>query len=210
LTAKANDRLAAVDWGVAARPLPGAAVSGDLHMVKPFNGGMLVAVVDGLGKETQAATAARTATTILGKYASQPLASLVERCHRSLMMTRGAVMSLASLDLRAGAMNWLGVGNVEGILVRGDPGEIPSVERLSLHGGVVGYQLPRLRSRRLSLRAGDVLAFATDGVSCDFMGMLRDHADAPAGETARRILARHFRGNDDGLVLVLRYLGGQS
>jgi hypothetical protein len=37
-----------VEWGVAARPLSGAVVSGDLYLVKSFLGGVLVAVVDGL------------------------------------------------------------------------------------------------------------------------------------------------------------------
>jgi len=115
-------------------------------------------------------------------------------------------MTLVSLDLRNGSMTWLGVGNVEGILVRGNPGEIPSVERLPLHGGVVGYQLPKLRPRKLTLHPGDLLVLATDGIRADFIDELREHADATADETARRILARHFRGNDDGLVLVSRYL----
>lgn len=185
-------------------------MSGDDYVVKPFDGGMLAAVVDGLGHGSQAAMAARTATTLLAKYAAQPVVSLVERCHRSLMMARGAVMTVVSFDLRGGFMNWLGVGNVEGLLLRGNPGAIPSMERLQLHGGVVGYQLPKLKAHRVSLHDGDMLAMATDGISGGFEAELREGADAPAGETAKRILSRHFRGNDDGLVFVLRYLGGQS
>jgi negative regulator of sigma-B (phosphoserine phosphatase) len=207
LAIKTNNRPAAVDWGVAARPLPGAAVSGDLHLVKPFPGGILAAVIDGLGQGTQAALAARTAAAILAKYASHPVASLVKRCHGSLMMTRGAVMTLVSLDLRARSVSWLGVGNVEGVLLRGDAAAIPASEHLRLHGGLVGYQLPKLEPRRLPLRAGDLLALATDGISGDFTSILRRHEHEPPAELAERILESHFKGNDDALVLVLRYLG---
>ncbi|MDB6020312.1 MAG: hypothetical protein JWQ04_169 [Pedosphaera sp.] len=202
-----HNRRAAVDWGVAARPLPGAAVSGDMQVVKAFCGGILAAVVDGLGQGMQAAQAARTAAAILGKYASHPVASLVKRCHGSLMMTRGAVMTLASLDLRTESASWLGVGNVEGILLRGDAAAIPGSEHLQLHGGLVGYQLPKLTPRRVPLHAGDLLVLATEGISGDFTGELRRHDDEPPQQLAERVLESHFKGNDDATVLVLRYLG---
>ena len=79
-----------------------------------------MAVVDGLGQGNQASIAANTAVSVLRRYASDSVASLVKRCHRTLMMTRGAVITLASLDLSANKLSWLGIGNVEGVLLRAD------------------------------------------------------------------------------------------
>jgi hypothetical protein len=47
--------------------------------------------------------------------------------------------------------------------------------------------------------------FATDGVREDF-GESVNATDPPA-QLAENILARKFRGTDDGLVLACRYLG---
>ena len=54
-----------VEWGVAARPIAGEAVSGDLHLVKPFDHGVLLAAVDGVGHGDEATSAARAAVGIL-------------------------------------------------------------------------------------------------------------------------------------------------
>ena len=54
-------------------------------------------------------------------------------------------MSLASFNALDGAMTWLGVGNVTGLLLRADAGAERKRESLLLRGGVVGYRLPPLR-----------------------------------------------------------------
>jgi len=194
-----------MEWGVAARPCPGQVVSGDAWVVKTFANGALLAVVDGLGQGSQAATAADTAVALLNKYASDSVVGLIKRCHRGLMMTRGAVMTLASVDLHAN-MSWLGIGNVEGILLRGNAAAIPAMERLRLHGGLVGYQLPKLEAGKVALQPGDLLMLATDGIAADFPKDV-DREDSPQ-RIADRVLDRHFKGNDDGLVLVMRNRGG--
>ena len=58
-----------IDWGVAARPLEGQAVSGDLHLVKPLDDGVLLAVVDGVGHGGEAVAAARAAVALYTHYA---------------------------------------------------------------------------------------------------------------------------------------------
>src|ERR1051325_12038793 len=65
------DASALIDWGVAASALPGQAQSGDSHLVKAVATGVLVAVVDGLGHGTEAATAARTAVNTLDEHGSE-------------------------------------------------------------------------------------------------------------------------------------------
>src|SRR5207247_8437874 len=68
------------EWGVASRAFPGENASGDLHLVKPLPGGVLLAAVDGLGHGPEAVAAATTAVAILQNYADEPLPALVTRC----------------------------------------------------------------------------------------------------------------------------------
>ena len=118
----AEEPHALVDWAVATLALEGEEESGDLHVVAPFDGGALVAVIDGLGHGPEAAVAARSAAEALERDSTQPVGELLERCHRELRGTRGAVITLASFNARAGTMTWAGVGNIEGTLLRAEPG----------------------------------------------------------------------------------------
>jgi hypothetical protein len=192
-----------VEWGTAGAALEGDR-SGDAHVVAAFPHGALVAAIDGLGHGPEAADAAEEAARILAAHAGEPLDVLVRRCHDALRRTRGAVLSVASFDARVGAMTWVGVGNVEAILLRAAPG---GRESLATRGGVVGYQLPPLRSAVLPVREGDTLVLATDGIRSGFVAEL---APGPAPEAlAQAILAGHARGSDDALVVVARYLGAR-
>ncbi len=195
-----------IAWGVAARARPGQACSGDLHLVKPVDGGVLLAVVDGLGHGEEAKVAAKTAVGVVDRYAGESLVSLVKRCHGALTKTRGVVMTLASLDVLARTLTWLGVGNIEGLLLRADPRPRPwGAERAVLRSGLVGYRLPDLRASVVPIAPGDLLVFVTDGINAGFAeGWLRSD---PPQEVADKIMARYAKQTDDALVLVARYLG---
>lgn len=194
-----------VDWSVAARPLPGEMQSGDLHLVKPLPKGVLVAAVDGLGHGPLAAEAATLAVAVLEAHSSEDIVSLVKRCHDRLRGTRGVAMTLGSIRADDDSLVWLGVGNVEGLLLRAHPGDRLAREYVLLRGGVVGDHLPSLRASVVSLRPDDTLILATDGIGHGFAEGL-DPSDSP-GEIAERILATHGKATDDALVLVARYLG---
>ena len=191
-----------VEWGMATRTLPGETESGDLALVKPFPRGVLGAVIDGLGHGPEAARAARAARKTLGDGAGQTVERLLQRSHVRLARTRGAVMSVACFD-SGGTMTWLGVGNVEGRLLRLEDGV--TWEALPLFAGIVGYRMPPLQSISLPLRRGDVVILATDGIRSDFAAPKNPSASAEA--IARRILDEDGIDTDDALVLVARYLG---
>ncbi len=196
-----------IAWGVASRPLPGEVVCGDRHLIKPTTDGVLAAVVDGLGHGDEATAAAKTAIAVLESHAEESLTSLVKRCHEALTKTRGAVMTLARLRWLGSELTWLGVGNVEAILLRADRQAKAPSDRVLLRSGLVGYQLPVLRATTLALAPDDLLIFATDGIDAGFNEGLV-YSDSPQ-QLADRILERHFKGHDDALVLVVRYLGTQ-
>ena len=195
-----------VEDAVAARTLAGQPESGDRHIVVRLPDRTVLAVVDGLGHGEEAASAARLAVATVEAYAAEPVVAVLERCDEHLRRTRGVTMSVAMFSALDGMMTWAGVGNVEGVLVRADPRGRPQSETLLLRGGVVGRELPALRTAGLSIEVGDTLILATDGVRSGFMDGI-DVRDRPR-QIADRILERYGKGTDDALVLVARYLDG--
>lgn len=194
-----------LEYGVAKFALPGQGDSGDQHLVSCNQRGVLIAAIDGLGHGEEAASAANTAMSILKAGADEPVISLVELCHEKLKATRGVVLSLASIDASHGLMTWLGIGNVEGVLVRADNKKGPAVETLLLRGGVVGSQLPPLQATVLQIKRGDTVYFGTDGVRRDFAQSLTTLENPQ--RAADRVLRQFRNGNDDALVLVVRLTG---
>ena len=197
-----------LEYGVAARPLPGEAKSGDLHAVIPLSHGSLVAVADGLGHGCEATLAAEVAMATLAARAHLPVDRIVEHCHEALIKTRGVAMSIASLDWRNDTITWLSIGNVAGILLRTNKRGGVEREHILMRGGVVGFRLPPLRAATLRLHRGDLLIFASDGVGEGFQGEI--DFDAHPQEIADRILARYAKATDDALVLVGRWNGRPS
>jgi serine/threonine protein phosphatase PrpC len=193
-----------LDWSFAARPIAGQTVSGDLHLVKPFARGMLLAAVDGVGHGDEATKAARMAVAVLEQHADESVIALVGRCHKALLKSRGVVMTLASLDALEDTITWLGIGNVTGRLFRAGRQVNHPFESVLLRGGIVGYQLPPLQAMVLPVTPGDLLILATDGISD--IAVEDVNLNHPPQRIADRILERQFKQTDDALVLVARYL----
>jgi hypothetical protein len=201
---KVKDRL--VEWGVASLAMPGQRESGDLHLVKVLPPQALIAVVDGLGHGEEAAYAAKVAIKTLEVYAGESLIALVERCHQELRLTRGVVMSLACLNAVENTVAWLGVGNVEGLILHWEAQEFPGQEALVLRSGVVGDCLPPLATSIIQVGESDLLVFATDGIRPGFASGI--NLSEPPQAIADRILSQHGNQTDDALVLVARYTNG--
>jgi negative regulator of sigma-B (phosphoserine phosphatase) len=195
---------AALERGQAGAALASESRSGDLAVYVPYDGGALVAVVDGLGHGDPAAEAAETAASALKQYAAEPPARLLERCHETLRKTRGVVATLVWFDLQRGRLAWAGIGNVEGRLLRAAPQQGWSADSPTLFGGVLGWALPTIKLTEVDLGAGDMVVLATDGVQADFGSSLAGGLSAQ--EQAERIFASHARGTDDALVVAVRYL----
>lgn len=174
--------------------------SGDRALIAPRADGTLFAVVDGLGHGAEAAVAAREALNTLEAHVAESLPVLVDRCHRALQRTRGAVMALAVLG-DDGTLTWTGVGNVEAVVLRKDG---RAREHAMLLGGVLGMQVPKVRATQLVLEPGDEFIFATDGIGRQFID---DLVVGPPQRTADYVVRRHATGRDDALVLVVRYDG---
>lgn len=204
-----------LEWSVATLLHRGEVKGGDRHVVHARPNGALVAVIDGVGHGNNASDVADIAVNTLQNHAHESVTSLIQRCHRALRGSRGVVMSLAALDIQKNQITWLGVGNVEGILLRAFHDHTMPTSRMQfpdsresvlLRGGILGYQLPSLRPVTTSVTAGDLLIFATDGIRSAFSQAVPQTSSTQ--QIADYILAEHGRGTDDALVLVARYKGG--
>lgn len=192
-----------IEWHVAMRPQPGQSVCGDNYVVEPYEGGILIAVIDGLGHGAKAADASSAAVEALRKRPQDPVTDMVEYCHRATRQTRGNVITVASLK-NNGSLTWLGVGNVSAVVVRHTTDSQFVREHLLLRGGVVGYRLPPLRPFSLLLNPLDTLIFATDGIRSAFTEHI-PFKESPQ-TIADSILQRYSRETDDATVLVARYV----
>lgn len=194
---------AELEVGVSTLTLAGEHECGDLHLVAPFDGGVLIAVVDGAGHGREAADAARMTRDILNKYAHESVLFLMSHCHEKLRPTRGAVMSLASFNMVQGTMTWAGVGNVEGRLLCNN-GEVDSRALVS-SVGTLGHRMAPLYPAVVQVKRGDTLILATDGVRESFYEDL--NLNQSPQKISDHILARDARRTDDALVMVARYRG---
>jgi phosphoserine phosphatase RsbX len=197
-----EDKL--IDWSAAIVAVEGETVSGDMYLIRPISNGVLVAAIDGIGHGPEAAASSQVAVSVIEKNPNQSLVALVQSCHVALKNMRGVVMSLASFNKVENTMTWLGVGNVEGRLIRGNSSVGMTQDSLLLRGGIVGSNLPSLVAIEVPIASGDMVIFASDGIRNDFAEDL--NINAHPQELVRGILTRSAKHTDDALVVVIRYL----
>jgi serine phosphatase RsbU (regulator of sigma subunit) len=115
-------------------------------------------------------------------------------------------MTLARVDFAASTLTWTGVGNVTADLVAKAPTGIHIRSSARLAAGIVGYRIPEIRPAQVvSIRPGDLLLMATDGIAEDHL----EHIDfaAPAVVIAEELLSKHAKETDDAMVLAARHRG---
>jgi phosphoserine phosphatase RsbX len=202
-----NGRLGPIEWATAGRPLPGEHVSGDQSIAIGVGAGAaLFGVIDGLGHGPDAAAAALRAVDALRHDHTERLEVLVRLCHRELGGTRGVAMTLARVEYADSTLNWTGVGNVTANLVAKDATGVHIRSSARLAAGIVGYRIPEVNpAQGISLRGGDLIVMATDGITEDHL----DHIDfaASARAIAEEILGKFAKESDDALVLAARHRG---
>jgi negative regulator of sigma-B (phosphoserine phosphatase) len=196
-----------IEWAAARRPRPDEAICGDYPIALGIGSdAALFGVLDGLGHGTEAATAATRAAETIAEARAEPLEVLFQLCHRALTDTRGVAMTLARLDFQTAAMQWIGVGNVSANLVVKSVSGVEVRSSARLAGGIVGYRLPEIPpAPTVSIRPGDLLVIASDGIAEDYFDSI-DFAE-PAMATAEHILDKHAKSIDDALVLTARHRG---
>ena len=193
-----------LEWGVAEQAAPRESVTADAYLMLPTSTGVLLAVIDGCGHGADAAAATHIALDTLREIPEESVIVQLRRCHAALTGSRGVVMTLASYHQQERTLTLCGVGNVEAVLFRARPAAGSArQEGALLRGGIVGDHLPEPVASIVPVHGGDVLVMASDGVRPDFTAesVLR----TPPRQSAGALLRKHARGNDDALVLVVRF-----
>jgi hypothetical protein len=90
MNAAAVDPIQVIDWSVASRVAPTEIEAGDLHLVSQWEGGALVAVIDGLGHGPER-FAAWQAAEVLESRACEPLVAWVNHSHEAILLRSGVV-----------------------------------------------------------------------------------------------------------------------
>jgi serine phosphatase RsbU (regulator of sigma subunit) len=208
---RANPRPAhrSVSAGVviaaASRPHPGETANGDAWRMDRWQSWTRVTVVDGLGHGPAAAAASEAALRALAERPDLGPAEALSRCHDALRGTRGAAVSIASIDPKGGRLQFAGVGNVEGVLWQAG-----GREQLLTRRGIVGGTLPSVRMYEHALDGTWAIILHTDGVSQRFVAMdlpelqQRDQAHPLDPQAlADRIMREWGRSTDDATVVVI-------
>jgi serine phosphatase RsbU (regulator of sigma subunit) len=184
----------------ATRPHAGEAANGDGWQVDWAGDRCRVVIIDGLGHGPVAAAATQVASRVLTAHPELLPEQALRACHAALGGTRGAAMSVASIDVAAGHLTYAGVGNAEAYLLRNGRSE-----RLVAYRGIVGGIFPRLRVFSYSLEPGWLLLLHTDGVRARFqVDALTEHLRADPQAMADSILQTWGRATDDATVVVVR------
>jgi hypothetical protein len=191
--------------GPPARPRRWAGVSvgldeacGDGWAATDVDGGVAIAVVDGLGHGVYASDAADAALTAFAETPTD-LPHCIERANEVMRGTRGGAVALCHLEPRRGVLHHVGVGNISARIVHG--GE---QRGLVSFNGTVGMRsaAPRVKVFCYPWPAGATLTMWTDGltgrVDLARPGLL-SHDPALAAATLHRDYSRE---RDDATVVV--------
>ena len=178
---------------------PGETVSGDAWDIRIAGGKAGVIVADGLGHGPGAAQASDEALKIFASATGSP-AAILERAHPLMRGTRGAAVSVAEIDARAGTVVYAGAGNICGRMISG----IEDRSLMSQHG-TLGLQIRKIQDVNYAWPDHAILVMHSDGLLTrwhlkDVGGLLQCDPSVIAAW-----LIRDFtRGNDDITVVVLK------
>ncbi|MGA5493417.1 ATP-binding SpoIIE family protein phosphatase [Streptomyces cinereoruber] len=186
------------------RPISGEEVCGDTWAARTEHGpdgarAVTVMMCDGLGHGPLAALAGERARAAFRAGPHGSPQDVVRALHAELRGSRGAAITVARADFSRGTVEHCGVGNISAFVVGGDRRST----LLSLPG-IVGHQLPALRSFRTPLDRDAVLVLHSDGLSdrwspADFPGLFTRR---PAVVAAQLLGQAGVRRDDAGVVVV--------
>lgn len=195
-----------VPVGVVSIPLRGEIASGDSYLALPGRGRSLYMVVDGLGHGVIAAEAATRAVQVVQATARETLTEIMSTTHNALRSTRGAAMSIASIDHERSLITYAGVGNVSAMV--GNNGISRS---MISRNGTLGAVMPKIQEYSYPFEPGMMLLMFSDGLTskCGLGGYPGIFNRPPA--LIAGLLYRDFtRRRDDATALVAELHGDRA
>jgi anti-sigma regulatory factor (Ser/Thr protein kinase) len=188
-----------LEFGVATRPRRHGEDNGDAFLVKHWDGGALVGVIDGLGHGTFAHRASQAARQYIEAHFDQPLEKLFHGAGRACRATRGVVMALARFDFAPDTVKIANIGNIEVRLLNASGTCSPILRR-----GIVGLNAPEAVVSRFAWTEQSLLILHSDGLSTTAS---RKHFEPVPHESvarmAQRLLLVFAKPEDDATVVVV-------
>lgn len=187
--------------GIYGVPRLGERVSGDDAMFARSDGGLTVALADGLGHGPVAREASRTVIEALRAASGAALTPTVQRLDELARETRGAALTIVRLDEAARALECVAVGNVIAMYV-----DLQGTKHFGGSAWTVGgkaHTAKPVRPERALAPQGGALALFSDGSSRSASIEAQTLRDPPI-LTAQRLAQTFGRSNDDVTVLVVR------
>jgi anti-sigma regulatory factor (Ser/Thr protein kinase) len=186
------------------RALLGESACGDAYAVRRDGRRVTLMVADGSGHGPLAAAAAQQAVREFTAGTRPPgPPEAMAAIHHALRGTRGAAVAIAELDVAAGRLRYVGVGNIAGNVIGPD-----GARGLVSIGGIAGYREPTIKVFEYPLSAGSVVVMHSDGVSqrwgAKSLAELPSPSPLVVGATVLRDAGTR---RDDACVLVGRAAG---
>ena len=153
-----------------------------------------------LGHGAGAAEAADEAVAAFHRLESVNPLDILDEAHHALRKTRGAAMSVASIDHNLRKVRFAGVGNVAAAVIT--PCKMHSMVS---HNGIVGHSAARIQDFTYDWPPGATLAMYSDGIAshwnlAKYPGCaIEISVDVGGGD-----LSGHSRRRDDATVLIAR------
>ena len=190
----------AFDVGTISVAMPGESMCGDGWRVRPYVGGTVVLMADGLGHGLLAHEASEAAVSAFDHEQLGNTTRTLESIHLAIKHTRGAAAAIADLNHSQELMRYTGVVNISAtICVDGTTRQAVS------NNGTLGHVAQNFREYSYPLVHDAILVMHSDGVSArwslDLYPGLRQRTPLVIGATIYR---DYSRSRDDATVLVAR------
>jgi anti-sigma regulatory factor (Ser/Thr protein kinase) len=186
--------------GVVSLPAAGESVCGDAWSADYTPGRSIYIVADGLGHGPAAAVAAKEAIRVFQEAPHLSPTRILSDAHGALAKTRGAAVSVAEIDHKKGLLNYAGIGNIAGAILK--DGKTRSMVSMN---GTLGHTMGRIQQFSYPWEKSSALIMHSDGLATrwsleQFPGLAGRHPALIAG-----VLYRDFcRKRDDVTILVSR------
>jgi negative regulator of sigma-B (phosphoserine phosphatase) len=187
------------DYSIRVRAFLGERVSGDAAIVLEEPDGLFIALIDALGHGQEAHEVANIIVERLQAEDRSCLCSTLSRLHEILIGTRGAAAGIAHLNTGTGNLRYAGIGNT--VIRR--IGRKPM--RLVSRDGTLGHIMRTPREEHMTVRAGDVVLFYTDGVQDHFDLRLYPAFEKDSATAISRNIVQLFgKAYDDAACIALK------
>jgi anti-sigma regulatory factor (Ser/Thr protein kinase) len=193
-------RNAYMETGVVMVPVTGETCCGDGWAERHTETHSVYMVVDGLGHGAGAAEAAEEAIRAFHRVQTVSPLDIVEEAHFALRKTRGAALSVASIERYENKVRYAGVGNVSAAILSAEKSQ-----SMVSHNGIVGHTKGRLQDFTYAWVRGATLVMQSDGIATQSSALKYPGLLAHSPLIAAAVIYRdHSRRRDDATVLIAR------